>query len=397
VAQARIPAVFMRGGTSKGVFFHARDLPADRAARDRIFLAVLGSPDRYGRQLNGMGGGVSSLSKAVIIAASERADADIDYTFAQVAVGEALVDYGGTCGNLASAVGPFALDEGLVTGTDGDVTVRIHATNTGKIIVARFSAKDGEAVVEGDLALPGIDGTGAPVELQFLDPGGAGTGRLLPTGLVTETLDLGAFGTVAASLVDAANPCVFVAAKDIGLTGAELPTAIDADGAAMAKLEAVRAAAGVRMGFGASPEEITRNSPASPKVAIVAGSCAADLLDRSRVGPEAMDVTVRMLSMGVAHKAVPLTGALCLAVAARIPGTVVNDAIAKAALAAKALRIGTPSGVFPVDAEVAVTDGDYRALGASVFRTARRLMEGAVLVPSSALGRGLRAWRRSCK
>jgi 2-methylaconitate cis-trans-isomerase PrpF len=385
MAQRRIPAVFMRGGTSKGVFFHERDLPVDRAARDRLFLAVLGSPDPYGRQLNGMGGGVSSLSKAVIIAPSARPGADIDYTFAQVAVGSALVDYGGTCGNLASAVGPFAVDEGLVTSADGEVAVRIHATNTGKLIIARFAMAGGEAAVEGDLALPGVAGTGAPVRLEFVDPGGAGTGKLLPTGLVAEDLDLGPLGTVRVSSIDAANPCVFIAAEDIGLTGAELPTAIDADLAAMAKLEAVRAAAGVRMGFGATPDEVTRQSPASPKVAIIAAPLRAALLDGSIVEAGEMDITVRMLSMGVAHKAVPLTGALCLAVAARIPGSMANQAISPTALGNRALRIGTPSGVFPVDADVELVDGGYHARGASVYRTARRLMEGSVLAPASAL------------
>jgi 2-methylaconitate cis-trans-isomerase PrpF len=385
--QRRIPAVFMRGGTSKGVFFHARDLPTDREARDRVFLAVLGSPDPYRRQLDGMGGGVSSLSKAVIIGPPSRDDADLDYTFAQVAVDQARVDYGGTCGNLASAVGPFAYDEGLVVGGDGEIAVRIHATNTGKIILARFAVRGGAAVVEGDCEIAGVAGGGAPVRLEFLDPGGSRTGALLPTGSPADMLDLGRLGQVQASLVDAANPCVFVHASAIGLSGRELPSDLDANGPASAMLERIRAEAGVRMGFGASAEAVSADSQASPKVAIVAAPSDAPLLDGGRTPAAAMDIAVRMISMGNAHKAVPLTGALCLAVAARIPGSVVSALVAEDAARRDALRVGTASGVLPVAAEVTVENGRLEARHAAVYRTARRLMEGAVLVPERAFGR----------
>jgi 2-methylaconitate cis-trans-isomerase PrpF len=379
--------MFMRGGTSKGVFFHARDLPDDPAARDRIFLAVLGSPDPYKRQLDGMGGGISSLSKAVIIGPPSRDDADVDYTFAQVAVGEGHIDYGGTCGNLASAVGPFAYDEGLVAGGDGEIAVRIHATNTGKIIVARFQVKSGEAVTEGDLEIAGIAGGGAPVRLEFLDPGGSRTGALLPTGSASDELDLGPYGKVEASLVDAANPCVFVLARDIGLAGNELPAALDANAQASAMLEAIRAAAGVRMGFGANADQVSARSQASPKVAIVAAPSDARLLDGATTPAADMDIQVRMISMGNAHKAVPLTGALCLAVAARIPGSVVNAIVAREAAARDVLRVGTASGVLPVAASVIAAKDRFEARHAAVYRTARRLMEGNVLVPERAFSR----------
>ncbi len=364
----------MRGGTSKGVFFHGRDLPADKPSRDALFLSVLGSPDPYGRQLDGLGGGVSSLSKVAVIDPPSRPDADVDYTFGQVSVGEALVDYGGTCGNLASAVGPFAVDEGLVRATGDEAMVRIHAVNTGRIITARFRMANGCAAVAGDLEIPGVAGTGAAIQLTFLEPGGA---SLLPTGSVIDAFQVPGFGLVRASLVDAANACVFVAADDLGLTGAEPPGTLDANGPVMAALEWLRAQAGVRMGRGATPEVVTRQSPGNPKVALVGPPAASRLLNGQDVPESAMDVSLRMLSMGIAHKAAPLTGALCLAVAARIGGTVVAQA---ARGGVGRVRVGTPSGVVPVDADVEWGDG-WRARSASVYRTARRLMDGKVMVP----------------
>jgi 2-methylaconitate isomerase len=375
--QRAIPAVFMRGGTSKGVFFHARDLPDDPAERDRLFLAVIGSPDPYGRQLDGMGGGVSSLSKVVVIGRPTRPDADVDYTFCQVAVRQALVDHGSTCGNLAAAVGPFALDEGLVRGRESHADIRIHAVNTGKIIRARFSVVQGHAAVTGDLVLPGVAGTGAPVHLEFLDPGGASTGRLLPTGAPVDIFEVPGLGAVPVSLVDAATACVFVPAAALGLVGTELPSELEADSAAMAMLETIRCIAGVKMGLAASVDALGKVSPGSPKVAIVARPAPARLLDGTVAPAAAMDISVRMLSMGQAHRAVPLTGALCLAVAARIDSSVVAEATAAGVTA---VRVGTPSGTFPVTADVR-RKGDWTASSAGVYRTARRLMDGRVLIP----------------
>ena len=223
-----LPAVFMRGGTSRAVMFHQRDLP-ERGQWDPIFLAAMGSPDPNGRQLNGMGGGISSLSKICVLAASERPDADIDYTFAQVQIQQAAVGYRGNCGNMSSAVGPFAVDEGIVRPNGDTAVVRIFNTNTSKIIRSTFPLVEGRAAVDGDLAIPGVAGTGAPVRLDFLSPGGAVTGKLLPTGHPVDRLDVPGIGPIDISMVDAANPCVFVRAKDIGLTGNELPEALDAD------------------------------------------------------------------------------------------------------------------------------------------------------------------------
>lgn len=377
----RIPAVFMRGGTSKGLFFHAHDLPADQAGREAIFLAALGSPDRYGRQLDGMGGGISSLSKAVVIGPATRPDADVDYLVAQVSVDQPLVDYGGTCGNLMAAVAVFAVEEGLAAAAGSTATVRIHAVNTGKIIVAQVPLLDGAVQTVGTFAVPGVDGHGAPIRLEFLDAGGTRTGRVLPTGNPIDLIDMGHSERIAASLVDAANPCVFVAAADVGLTGAELPAALDADRAACARLEAIRAAAGVLMGFGATPQDVSRHSQSSPKVAIVAPALSMPTLDSTVVGAEAMDLSVRMVSIGKTHRAVPVTGALCVATAACIAGTVVHAA-AGAAPASGALRIGTPSGVVPAAAVISTGAQGLLVERAVAYRTARRLMEGRIVVPA---------------
>jgi hypothetical protein len=231
-----LPAVFMRGGTSRAIMFHRRDLP-DRTAWDPIFLAAMGSPDPNGRQLNGMGGGISSLSKVCILAPSERADADIDYTFAQVQIREAAVDYRSNCGNMSSAVGPFAIDEGLLRANGDTAVVRIFNTNTGKLIRATFPLRNGRAAVDGDLEIPGVAGTGAPIRLDFLSPGGAATGKLLPTGNVSDRLDIPGMGRIEVSMVDAANPCVFVRARDLGLIGTELPDALDANPALLERLQ----------------------------------------------------------------------------------------------------------------------------------------------------------------
>jgi hypothetical protein len=366
----------MRGGTSKGVFFHARDLPEDQEERDRLFLSVIGSPDVYGRQLDGMGGGVSSLSKVVIIGPSTRPNADVDYTFAQVAVNRKLVDYGATCGNLASAVGPFALDEGLVYGAGSAAEVCIHSVNTGKLIRSHFELESGSAAVSGTLALPGVAGTGAPIRLEFLDPAGAATGTLLPSGLPVDVLDVPDRGAIQVSMVDAATACVFVRARDLGLLGNEEPGELDANAELMRALENIRCLAGLKMGLRESIDEMRSQSPGSPKIAIVAPPQSARLLDGSVVPAQRMDVSVRMLSMGQAHRAIPLTGALCLAVAAKIAGTVV----AETARPGVELRVGTPSGVFPVSADI-TREPEWQVRSASVYRTARRLMEGRVLVP----------------
>ncbi|MBV1798854.1 2-methylaconitate cis-trans isomerase PrpF family protein [Siccirubricoccus sp. G192] len=374
--QAFIPAAFIRGGSSKGVFFHARDLPAERAAVDRILLSVLGSPDPYGRQLDGMGGGISSLSKGVIIGPPTHPEADVDYTFAQVAVDRPVVDWKGNCGNLSSAVGPFAVDEGLVRVADGEALVRIHQVNTRKLIHARFPVRDGRAEVRGDFAIAGVSGTGARIRLDFLSPGGTQTEALLPTGHVVDMLEVEGIGRLRATLVDAANPAVFVAAADLGLTGAESPEAIEADAALMALLDRIRRAAGVAMGLAAAPEAV---GLASPRVALVAGPLAARRLDGQVLDPAGHDITVRMLSMERPHRAVPMTGAMGLAVACRITGSIPH-ALARPGARPEEIRVAHPSGTLTVGAEVRRDNAGWLAESAVVFRTARRLMQGEVAV-----------------
>jgi 2-methylaconitate cis-trans-isomerase PrpF len=365
MSQRKIPAVYMRGGTSRCLVFHERDVPHPGPARDRILLAALGSPDPYGRQLNGVGGGISSLSKACIIGPSTHPDAQVDYTFAQVEVKNPIVDYNGNCGNCSSAVGPFAIDEGLVEVTSSLTNVRIHNTNTKKVIVAHVPVKDGEAAIDGDFDLPGVAGRGARIALDFLDPGGAGTGRLLPTGQPREIID-----GLEVSLVDATNAVVFVRAKDLGITGTEPPTAIDADAVLTARLEKIRVEAGTRMGI--------TGSAAAPKIALVAAPTTFTALDGAAYDPDAVDVVGRAMSMGNCHRAFPLTVAMCLGVASRLSGTIVHEV---ASGRAGDIRLGHPSGVLPIDASVATKDGAPWAEKVTVYRTARRLMEGFVRIP----------------
>lgn len=373
-----IPAVFMRGGTSRAIMFHARDLPP-RGEWDPIFLAAMGSPDPNGRQLDGMGGGISSLSKVCVLGPPSRPDADIDYTFAQVQIREAAVDYRGNCGNMSSAVGPFAVDEGLVR-PDGDTAVvRIHNTNTQRIIRATFPLTDGRAATDGTMAIPGVAGTGAPVRLDFLAPGGATTGRLLPTGNVIDRLAVPDLGTIEVSMIDAANACVFVRAADLGLTGTELPDALEANAPLMATLQAIRRAASVAMGI-ATTEAQAATIHAVPIIGMVAPPLDSLTLSGQPVAAQDVDLTARFLSNGQPHRALPLTASLCTGVAARIAGTLAHQATRPDAVGS--VRIGMPSGILTVDADVGRdTAGAWQARSGAFYRTARRLFDGRVWVP----------------
>ena len=379
--QRALPAVFMRGGTSKAILFHARDLPADRTAWDAIFMAAMGTPDPHGRQLDGMGGGISSLSKVCVLAPSARADADVDYSFAQVLIREARVDWRGNCGNMSSAVGPFAVDEGLVPAAGETAFVRIHNTNTGKIIHATFPAEAGRARYDGELAIPGVAGTGAPVRLDFLQPGGATTGRLLPSGAELDRLEIPGFGTIEASLVDAANAAAFIRARDVGLDGTELPEALEARPDLLRLLGEIRIQASLRMGI-AAEEAAARAVTSVPYIALVSPPRAARSLSGEEVGAGEVDLTLRFLSNGQPHRALPLTGSLCTAVAARIGGTLVAECLSPRA-GEGPLRLGMPSGVLTVAADVAREDGAWVARAGSFYRTARRLFDGRVWIPAA--------------
>jgi 2-methylaconitate cis-trans-isomerase PrpF len=369
----------MRGGTSKAIVFHARDLPLERALWDEIFLSAIGSPDPYGRQLDGMGGGVSSLSKVCVVGPSTVAAADIDFTFAQILIREGRVDYSSNCGNMISAMGPFAVDEALLPAACGEMLVRIHNTNTRKIIHARFSVDEGSAAVEGDSQIPGVAGTGAPVRLEFLNPGGATTGKLLPTGRVRDTLQVPGVGAVEMSMVDAANACVFVRARDVGLTGAELPDALEANREVMTKLEAIRLSASGAMGIAANEAE-AKGKLSNPAIGVIAAPTDAPTLSGAQVRASDVDLTARMLAKGQAHRALPLTRTLCMAAAARIEGTLVHEAARAPADPDGVFRIGMPSGIMTAAARVRRRDGTWDVEQGAFFRTQRRLFEGHVLV-----------------
>ena len=385
--QLRVPAVFMRGGTSNAVVFDRRQLPDDEAVRERLFLAALGSPDPYGRQLDGMGGGISSLSKVCIVGPPSRSDADVDYTFGQVAVDRPHVDWSGNCGNMSSAIGPFAVDEGMVEAPGPEGVVVIHNTNTGKLIRSRFPVEDGRAAVEGETAIPGVPGTGAPVDLEFLDPGGAVTGALLPTGNVLDVIEAEGAGSVRVSMVDAANPFVFVDAGEMGITGTEMPAALDARAEVMERLERIRAAAAVAMGIAKSPAEASSRFPGAPRIGVVAPPRPATTLRGESVEATEGDLTARMVSMNNVHRALPLTGVLGFAVAAAIEGTVVAQAARPGGAGdGGRIRLISPSGVIAATASVRPTGdggGGWHADRACVRRTQRRLFDGFVYVPTT--------------
>jgi hypothetical protein len=373
MTQTSFRAVYMRGGTSRAIIFRDQDLPRDDRQRDAIFAAALGSPDPGRRQLDGLGGGISSLSKVAVVGAPSRADADVDYTFGQVVPDAAVVQYKANCGNISSAIGPFAVDEGLVKASGDRAIVRIHNTNTKKIIVATFALEDGKAAVDGDFVLQGVAGTGSPIRLAFLEPGGATTGKLLPTGAVRDMLDVRGLGKVEVSMVDAANPVVFVAAEALGLKGIEKPTDLEAMPEVMEQLEELRVAAALAMGVAASDAEARTKVRNIPQVAIL-----------SQPREDDVHITVRMMSTGQPHRATPLTGAMCLAAAMRIPGSLAA-AIARLPADPHAdLVIHHPTGKLPVAARV--TGGASPHVEETVvYRTARRLMEGSVLVPTRRL------------
>jgi hypothetical protein len=385
-AQRRIRAVLMRGGTSRGVFFHREDLPDDPATRDRLILAVMGGGDPYGRQIDGLGGATSTTSKVVIIGPASVPDADVDYTFGQVSVTRPFIDYGGTCGNLTAGVGPFAIEEGMVETHDPTTVVRIWQTNTRKRIRARIPTGDGCPQVEGDYAIDGVPGAGGMITLEFLEPGGAVTAALLPTGHPIDALDVPRVGAVTVSLVDAVNPVVFVRPEDLGLLGTEMPDQIDGDAGLLERIEAVRAHAAVRMGIAGTPEEATTRSPGVPKLAFVSSPAPYVSTRGVHLAPDEFDVAGRIMSMGRLHRAYALSGASCTAVAALVEGTLVHAAVRPGPPGERTVRIGHPAGVVEAGAAVRLTGGVWTAEKVVTRRTARRLMDGYALVPPSVWG-----------
>lgn len=380
--QKRIPTVLMRGGTSKGLFFHDNHLPADENARNRVILAAFGSPDPNRRQIDGIGGGVSTTSKAAIISVSESPEYDVVYNFGQVSLDRPIVDFKSNCGNLSSAVGPFAVDEGLVKAVEPVTRVRIYQKNTNKLITAEVPVKNGRFDESGDYAIAGVPGTYARIALGFADPGGAVTGKLFPTGSRKDTIEVPELGSVDITVIDAANPVVLVQAEDVGLAGTEIEE-IDAVTAIRNTLETIRCKAAVMTGLAASEQEATQSSQAVPKIAFVATPQDYTTTGGRQVGSGDIDITARIMSMGTLHRSYAVSGAIATAGAAVIPGTVAYDLLSESARRNNLLRIGHPGGVIDIKAVIDVKGDDCIYREAVIGRTARRLMEGYVLVPEA--------------
>jgi len=388
-AQIRIPATYMRGGTSKGVFFRLQDLPAAAqapgAARDALLLRVIGSPDPYGKQIDGMGGATSSTSKAVILSKSSRPDHDVDYLFGQVSIDKAFVDWSGNCGNLSAAVGPFAVGNGLVDAAripqEGVVIVRIWQANIGKTIVAHVPVANGAVQETGDFELDGVTFPAAEVQLEFLDPAaeeeGSG-GAMFPTGNLVDDLEVPGVGRLKATMINAGIPTVFVNADAIGYTGTELQDAINGDAKALAMFETIRAHGALRMGLIRKLDEAAKRQH-TPKVAFVARPADYVASSGKPVAAGDIDLLVRALSMGKLHHAMMGTAAVAIGTAASIPGTLVN--LAAGGSARNAVRFGHPSGTLRVGAEAKQVDGRWTVTKALMSRSARVLMEGWVRVP----------------
>lgn len=367
MSQTKIRASFIRGGTSKGVFFQEKDLPRDLNSRNNIFMRVLGSPDLNGRQLNGLGGGTSSLSKIMVVKPSVKKGVDIDYTFGQVAVDKPLVSYEGNCGNLTSAVGPFAIDEELLKVSDGTVSLRLLNTNTDKLVVAHFNVIKGKTVVDGTETMAGVSGKGHPINLEFISPSGSVTKNILPSGKEIDFIEVDGIGSIPVSLVDASTACVFVSASSLKIDEFAEFSLLTEQKSFMALLEKIRQLGAINMG-------LSGNTLSIPKLVILGGACEYSKLDGNRVKKMEVDLTARAISMGTPHKAIPLTAAMCLSAAARIPGTIANQLSSIQPKVSNVIRVGHPSGVF--SSKTTFVNDTLRSI--SVTRTQRRLMDGYV-------------------
>nr|WP_300092490.1 PrpF domain-containing protein [Sedimentibacter sp.] len=370
----KYPCVYMRGGTSKAVIFHEKDLPEDKSLWDDIFLKVMGTPDV--KQIDGMGGTVSSTSKIAIVSPSDREDADVNYTFKQVDIVIPRVDGSANCGNISSAIGPFAIDEGLVEAVEPITVVRVLNTNTNKIIEEHVRVKDKRAMVHGDEVIKGVPGTGSRIDMYFEKPGGAVTGRLFPTGNKIDIFDVPDFGSTEVTVIDCSNPIVFIRAKDLGIKGTEL-VELNNNKDVMEHIERIRCIAAEKCGFVDSWEQARTKSTSVPKVSIVSFPQDYEDMDGNNVKSSEMDLCCRAVSVGKLHKAYPMTVAVGTGAAARIPGTVVNEIACMSKNYGKDIIVlGHSSGTTEVDMKM---DGE-EVLKGGVTRTARRIMDGFVYV-----------------
>ena len=377
MSQKWIKATYYRGGTSKGVLFQKKDLPtSDQNKLNELFLKVIGSPDTNQRQLNGMGGGVSSVSKCVIISPSERDDADIDYNFIQIAIDKPIAEWNNNCGNLSGAVGPYAVQEGIIKSKEGENLVRIYQVNTDKIIHSTFQVKDGKPLIEGDYSIAGVHGAGSKVRLDYIEPGGSGTGKLLPTGNVIDEIEIKDYGKIKVSIVDAATPLVYLLAEDIGLKGTETPDELDAKTDKMNLIQKIRRKSAHIIGLSNSENEAPMNTP---RIGIVTSPKDYVSLDKTKISSNDQDITTRMFSMEKTHKAIMGTAGVNIGVAAAIDGTIPNKVKRKNSDPLE-LRAGNPSGIMTAGAIIENKNGKPFAKSAIFFRTFRPLMRGEVLV-----------------
>lgn len=387
--QIKIPATYMRGGTSKGVFFRLQDLPercqVPGEARDRLFMRVIGSPDPYSAHIDGMGGATSSTSKCVILSKSSVPDHDVDYLYGQVSIDKAFVDWSGNCGNLSTAAGAFAIHAGLVDPAripqNGTCVVRIWQANIQKTIIAHVPVTDGQVQETGDFELDGVTFPAAEIVLEFMDPSDDGEGSMFPTGNLVDDLEVPGIGTFKATMISAGIPTVFVNAEDIGYSGTELREAINSDPAQLARFEAIRVAGALRMGLIKTAEEAATRQH-TPKIAFVAPPKSYTASSGKTIGSDDVDLLVRALSMGKLHHAMMGTCAVAIGTAAAVPGTLVNQAAGGGERTA--VRFGHPSGTLRVGAEAELANGEWTVTKAIMSRSARILMEGWVRVPGDA-------------
>ncbi|WP_455787982.1 PrpF domain-containing protein [Acidaminococcus fermentans] len=376
----KFPVVYMRGGTSKGCLFHREDLPEDSKEWDEIFLQVMGNPDP--KQMDGMGGTVSSNNKIVIIWKSALPNVDIEYLVGQVIVGKKQVDYKSNCGNMTAAVPAYAVEEGMVPIVEPVTTVRMLNKNTDKYInvTVPIDPRTHTFAQEGDCHIAGIDGTAAELKVNFLDPAGAKTGKLLPTGKALDVLEIDG-RKIEATILDVSNPLVLVRAEDVGLQGTELPAQVDADKEASALLEKIRGAAAVKMGFARDLEDATAHSPAVPKVGFFTAPVSYTDIAGNQVDAGQMDLCARVISVFKCHKACPLTAASSIAVAAFVQGSIIEKTLGRQPEGRQAIRLGHPSGVMTVYPDLEVREeGNLDVKGVAVQRTARRIMDGTIYI-----------------
>jgi probable AcnD-accessory protein PrpF len=379
VTAKTIRATLMRGGTSKGLFFRAEDLPSEKAVRDKLLARLIGSPDPYRRHTDGLGGATSSTSKVVLITRSLREDCDVDYLFGAVGIDTGLIDWSGNCGNLSAAVGPFAIAQGLVNAKEGKTTVRIWQQNIQKRIIAHIPTTDGAVLEEGSFHEDGVPFPGAEIVLEFMDPAEAGKSGLLPTGNPVDDLVIPDLGSFRVSYINAGNATVFVRANALQLSGKELPDTLNRDPKLLLRLEMIRAHAAVAMGLARSPEEATRSRPATPKLAWIAPPASYRSSGGVDIDKHSIDLLARIVSMGQVHHAFTGTGSIALAAAAALPGSIVSEVTRT--LPGVATRIGHASGILTVGALLDQTAKGWRVEKAVMSRSARRLMQGEVFLP----------------